>query len=49
LGIEIDYKVPFEGKEIHAFLERPAGVAKPPVVLSIAETDLFHDYTAIRP
>ncbi|HVY59826.1 MAG TPA: alpha/beta fold hydrolase [Xanthobacteraceae bacterium] len=39
--------VPFEGKEIHAFLERPAGIAKPPVVLSIAGTDLFHDYTAI--
>lgn len=39
--------IPFEGKEIRAFLEKPAGVAKPPVVISIAGTDLFRDYTAI--
>ena len=39
--------IPFEGKEILALLEKPAGVAKPPVVISIAGTDLFRDYTAI--
>lgn len=39
--------VPFEGKTINAFLERPKGIAKPPVVISIAGTDLFHDYTAV--
>lgn len=38
--------IPFEGKEIHAFLEKPRGVDRPPVVLSIAGTDLLHDYTA---
>lgn len=39
--------IPFENTKIPAFLEKPAGIARPPVVISIAGTDLFRDYTAI--
>src|SRR4051794_11436931 len=34
-------RIPFEGKEIVAFLEMPSGVARPPVVISIGGSDLW--------
>jgi pimeloyl-ACP methyl ester carboxylesterase len=40
--------IPFEGKEIPVLLQKPAGTAKPPVVISISGTDMFRDYAAIR-
>lgn len=41
-------RVPFEGKEIVAFLQKPANVATPPVVISIAGSDLWKDYVAVQ-
>ena len=39
--------IPFEGKEIIITLQRPAGVAHPPVVIGIAGSDLWRDYAAL--
>jgi hypothetical protein len=36
-------RVPFEGKEIVAYLQRPAGIAKPPIVLDIGGVDEWKD------
>jgi len=41
-------RIPFEGKEIVGLLQRPAGVAKPPVLLSIGGSDLWKDTVAIQ-
>lgn len=41
-------RIPFEGSEIVAYLQKPAGIDRCPVVISIAGTDLFKDYTAIE-
>ena len=40
-------RIPFEGKEIQITLQRPAGVARPPVVIGIAGSDLWRDYAAV--
>jgi pimeloyl-ACP methyl ester carboxylesterase len=37
-------RIPFEGKEIVAYLQRPAGVARPPVVLSVGGLDSYKEY-----
>jgi esterase FrsA len=39
--------IPFEGKEIVITLQRPAGIARPPVVIGIAGSDLWRDYAAL--
>jgi esterase FrsA len=39
--------IPFEGKAIKITLQRPDGVAHPPVVIGIAGSDLWRDYAAI--
>lgn len=41
-------RVPFEGKEIIAFLQRPSPAARPPVVISIGGSDLWKDTVAIQ-
>ena len=41
-------RIPFEGKEIVAFLQKPPGVARPPVVISIGGSDLWKDTVAIQ-
>src|SRR4051812_448718 len=41
-------RIPFEGREIVAFLQRPAGVSRPPVVISIGGSDLWKDTVAIQ-
>jgi pimeloyl-ACP methyl ester carboxylesterase len=37
-------RIPFEGKEIVAYLQRPRGVARPPVVLSVGGLDSYKEY-----
>ena len=37
-------RIPFEGKEIVAYLQRPKGVAKPPVVLSVGGLDSYKEF-----
>jgi len=37
-------RVPFEGKEIVAYLQRPAGIAKPPVVMSVGGLDSYKEF-----
>ena len=37
-------RIPFEGKEIIGYLQRPAGVARPPVVLSIGGLDGYKEF-----
>lgn len=37
-------RIPFEGKEIIAYLQRPANVARPPVVLSIGGLDGYKEF-----
>lgn len=37
-------RVPFEGKEIVAYLQRPVGVARPPVVLSVGGLDSYKEF-----
>ncbi len=37
-------RIPFEGKEITAYLQRPAGVARPPVVLSVGGLDSYKEF-----
>ena len=39
-------RIPFEGKTIVAYLQKPAGVAKPPVVLDIGGVDEWKDSVA---
>jgi pimeloyl-ACP methyl ester carboxylesterase len=41
-------RVPFEGKEIVGLLQRPTGVARPPVLISIGGSDLWKDTVAIQ-
>ncbi len=40
--------IPFENSTIQAYLQKPAGVDRPPVVISIAGTDLFKDYVTLE-
>lgn len=37
-------RIPFEGKEITAYLQRPKGVSKPPVVLSVGGLDSYKEF-----
>ncbi len=37
-------RIPFEGKEIVAYLQKPVGVARPPVVLSVGGLDSYKEY-----
>ena len=37
-------RIPFEGKEIIGYLQRPAGVAKPPVVLVVGGLDSYKEF-----
>jgi esterase FrsA len=39
-------RIPFEGKEIVAYLQKPIGVAKPPLVLDIGGVDEWKDAVA---
>jgi esterase FrsA len=41
-------RMPFEGREIVAFLQVPPDVAKPPVLISIGGSDLWKDTVAIQ-
>ena len=41
-------RIPFEGKEIVAFLQKPPGVSRPPVLISIGGSDLWKDTVAIQ-
>ncbi len=41
-------RIPFEGKEIVALLQKPPGTARPPVVISIGGSDLWKDTVAIQ-
>jgi esterase FrsA len=40
--------IPFEGKIIKAWLQKPAGVARPPVTINIGGSDLWKDSVAIQ-
>ncbi len=40
--------VPFEGKAIKAWLQKPAGVVRPPVTINIGGSDLWKDSVAIQ-
>jgi hypothetical protein len=40
--------IPFEGKTIKAWLQKPAGVAKAPVTINISGSDLWKDSVAIQ-
>jgi pimeloyl-ACP methyl ester carboxylesterase len=37
-------RIPFEGKEIIGYLQRPVGVAKPPVILTIGGLDSYKEF-----
>ncbi|NBX88812.1 MAG: alpha/beta fold hydrolase, partial [Betaproteobacteria bacterium] len=37
-------RIPFEGKEIVAYLQRPKGIAKPPVVMSVGGLDSYKEF-----
>lgn len=37
-------RIPFEGKEITAYLQRPPGVTRPPVVLSVGGLDSYKEF-----
>jgi esterase FrsA len=37
-------RIPFEGKEIIGYLQRPRGVARPPVVLSVGGLDSYKEF-----
>lgn len=37
-------RIPFEGKQITAYLHKPAGVVKPPVVLSVGGLDSYKEF-----
>lgn len=37
-------RIPFEGREIVAYLQRPAGVSRPPVVLSVGGLDSYKEF-----
>jgi esterase FrsA len=37
-------RIPFEGKEIVAYLQKPAGIAKPPVVVSVGGLDSYKEF-----
>lgn len=41
-------RVPFEGKEIIGYLQKPAGVAKPPVVIALGGADSYKEYVVDR-
>jgi esterase FrsA len=41
-------RIPFEGREIVAFLQMPANVTKPPLLISIGGSDLWKDTVAIQ-
>jgi esterase FrsA len=40
--------IPFEGKAIKAWLQKPQGVARPPVTINIGGSDLWKDSVAIQ-
>ena len=40
--------IPFEGKTIKAWLQKPAGIARPPVTINIGGSDLWKDSVAIQ-
>ncbi len=40
--------IPFEGTTIKAWLQKPAGVARPPVTINIGGSDLWKDSVAIQ-
>jgi esterase FrsA len=40
--------IPFEGKTIKAWLQKPQGVARPPVTINIGGSDLWKDSVAIQ-
>jgi len=40
--------IPFEGKAIKAWLQKPVGVARPPVTINISGSDLWKDSVAIQ-
>jgi len=40
--------IPFEDSQILVFLQKPTGIAKPPIVINIAGSDSFKDYAAIQ-
>ncbi len=40
--------IPFEGQAIKAWLQKPAGVARPPVTINISGSDLWKDSVAIQ-
>ncbi|MPZ56687.1 MAG: alpha/beta hydrolase [Rhizobiales bacterium] len=42
------FAIPFEDREIRTYLQRPAGVERPPIVINIAGSDLWKDYVAIQ-
>ena len=41
-------RIPFEGTEIRAYLQKPDGVVRPPVVINIGGSDLWKDSVAIQ-
>lgn len=41
-------RIPFEGKEIVGYLGRPAGAARPPVVIAIGGLDSYKEFMAER-
>jgi pimeloyl-ACP methyl ester carboxylesterase len=41
-------RIPFEGGEIKAWLQRPGGIARPPVTINIGGSDLWKDSVAIQ-
>ena len=41
--------IPFEGTTIKAWLQKPAGVARPPVTINIGGSDLWKDRSRSRP
>lgn len=40
--------IPFEDSQILVFLQKPTGIAKPPIVINIAGSDSFKDYAAFQ-
>ena len=39
-------RIPFEGAEIVAYLQRPPGQARPPVVISVGGLDSYKEFVA---
>src|SRR6185312_10757409 len=40
--------IPFEGRDIKLWLQKPAGAARPPVTINIGGSDLWKDSVAIQ-